>query len=111
MKTMVTQNQPWVLENNGRAAVTRGPLVYCAEEIDNPGYDQERFHVEASLPVRTEAIIEELDAGKPGIALRIGSRLLVPYYYWNNRGAGAMAVWLKQQTGPAETRKTVENTG
>lgn len=95
MPVELTRDDPRVLENKGRVAVTRGPLVYCAEEIDNPAYVREYFHAEASLSSQQEATIEAHAEGMPGIVVRFGNRVLVPYFYWNNRGAGAMAVWLK----------------
>src|SRR5919205_121063 len=30
---------PYVTENRGRVAIMRGPLLYCVEEADNPGFD------------------------------------------------------------------------
>ncbi len=87
-------DDPRVLENAGRAALTRGPLVYCAEEGDNPGLVREYFHAEAALP-RAEARAEIGQGGLPEIVIKAGGMKLVPYYYWNNRGPGAMAVWLK----------------
>jgi DUF1680 family protein len=83
-----------VMENAGRAAFTRGPLVYCAEEIDNPGYVSEYFHAEVSEGNQEPSVGS--DPSNSGITtINIGECTLVPYFYWNNRGSGAMAVWLK----------------
>src|SRR5215213_8991297 len=30
---------PYVVENAGRVALMRGPLLYCVEQVDNPGLD------------------------------------------------------------------------
>lgn len=88
------RDDPRVQENAGRAAMTRGPMVYCAEEVDNPGYVREYFHAEAVLP---DAPAEPVPGSEPAcqVLLKAGERTLVPYFYWNNRGRGAMAVWLK----------------
>ena len=40
---------PEVSENIGKTAVTRGPLVYCAEEVDNAGPVQQLY-----LGIRTK---------------------------------------------------------
>ena len=41
---------PRVSETNGRVAIGRGPLVYCAEEFDNPDLlPSEYFHCDLSL--------------------------------------------------------------
>lgn len=89
-------DDPRVLENAGRAALTRGPLVYCAEEIDNQGFVREYFHAEADLPHEDASVLENTDR-LPGFAVRIGKRKLIPYFCWNNRGPGAMAVWMKEE--------------
>ena len=46
---------PQVEANQYRVAVTRGPLVYCAEEIDNPGCKVQRFFLpDAASAARDE---------------------------------------------------------
>lgn len=88
--------------NRGRLAVTRGPLVYCAEQADNdvePG-----FKISAQQPLESAAITS-IDGGplqdirQIGIAASAagGTRTtvrLVPYYAWANRGEGWMTVWM-----------------
>lgn len=81
---------PRVRGSRGRAAIARGPLVYCAEAADNPGLDLDSAVVDppglASKPHPDfpEALSLE------GEGLR-----LVPYYLWGNRGANAMRVFLR----------------
>ena len=97
----------------GRAAIMRGPLVYCLEEADNGKYL-------AELTVDTDAGLTEEKKSELGgyVALKArGSRtqvpdtdklyttycasrestelVAVPYYLWNNRGTGEMQVWIK----------------
>ncbi|HSK69283.1 MAG TPA: beta-L-arabinofuranosidase domain-containing protein [Candidatus Limnocylindria bacterium] len=110
-----------VLENRGRAAVARGPVVYCAEEADNPGFVREYFHAEADLRAEGPRRIPgaeffahpHREDGAPGkepdtsalmpeavrVALDVWGRRLIPYFAWDNRGPGAMAVWLKDRAG------------
>ncbi len=86
-----------VKDDLGRVAVERGPLVYCAEWIDNaddlPSYsiaDDPDFKVVDAPDV--VGGIKKITAAtdKP-------SRLtLVPYYAWNHRGIGKMQVWIKK---------------
>ena len=33
------ESHPYVAENAGRVALMRGPLLYCVEQVDNPGLD------------------------------------------------------------------------
>jgi DUF1680 family protein len=92
--------------NRGRVALTRGPLVYCAEAVDN------EEHVDNYLAPSTEELtharVEPLTIGEHTTrAVTVASRALnaagklvaaplklVPYYAWNNRGVGSMVVWL-----------------
>ncbi len=93
--------------NRDRLAVTRGPLVYCAEQADNQNREVQRFYIPeptcgdeveehvvqdgplkgihaASLPAR------EVVAG----GARPATLKMVPYYAWNNRGQDSMIVWI-----------------
>ncbi|MHC5058195.1 MAG: glycoside hydrolase family 127 protein [Planctomycetota bacterium] len=92
--------------NVGRVAVTRGPLVYCAEETDNGGPVARLVLPDAPEPssVTTSAIAEGPLAGVVKVALpsaeltgdgqRDATITLVPYYAWCNRGEKSMVVWL-----------------
>jgi DUF1680 family protein len=92
--------------DRGRIAVTRGPLVYCAEGVDNGGPVQ-RISIER-LPDRSAISTEAIDSGVlqnvvkvsfPSNELRAGESrthqlTMIPYYAWNNRGNGSMIVWI-----------------
>ena len=84
-----------VIEDRGRVAVARGPIVYCAEECDNPGFVSEYFPAEISLGDDEARLFapEGLPGGTVGVD--IGGVKLIPYALWDNRAPGAMAVWLK----------------
>ena len=81
-----------VAGNRGRAAVERGPLVYCAEGADNGG-----TALELTLP-DAAVLTAEHDAGLLGGVTKIrgGGITLIPYYAWSHRGAGEMNVWLQR---------------
>ena len=88
---------PRVPEDRGRVAVMRGPVVFCAEEVDNPGIPTEYFHADAALgrDEPLEAYFRaELFGGVP--AIRAGRLELIPYCLWDNREAGGMAVWFRE---------------
>ena len=88
---------PRVLEDAGRVAIMRGPVVYCAEEADNPGMPTEYFHAEAALPREaplSETFRPDLLGGVT--VIQAGSLTLIPYCVWDNRTPGGMAVWLKE---------------
>ncbi len=79
---------------SGLFAVQYGPLVYCAEEIDN----QEDVLV-AEVDVNTKFSAVYIPELLGGVNMLEGSDLnLVPYYAWANRGAGKMNVWFNAKT-------------
>ena len=85
-----------VKEDEGRVALQRGPLVYALEAIDNGGHALDLvIPRDAALRSRFRA---DLLNGVQVISGE-GSRpfVAIPYYAWNNRGAGEMAVWIKEK--------------
>jgi DUF1680 family protein len=106
---------PRVRDNLGRAALTYGPLVYCAEQHDL-GYAPQLFSadVEAEVSEAREKILEGVttltvegmcevelfidslygDAGTTDV--REATAKFVPYYTWCNRGANNMQVWVRK---------------
>lgn len=95
-----------VTADRGHIAVERGPLVYCAETADN---DFDIFHF--TMPAKPVFNMENrptlinginvlttegqvLDADATGkITANKAVLTLIPYYAWNHRGKGKMAVW------------------
>jgi DUF1680 family protein len=82
-----------VKEDAGRIAVQRGPLVYCAEGIDNGGRaiglaisDGEKFRPEFKPDFLKGVVVLKGGAARSEITL-------IPYYAWANRGPGEMEVW------------------
>lgn len=105
MPVRVTECHPAVEANRNRIALTRGPLVLCAEGVDNGGATQ-RFFFE-NPPETSSAVVSEksIDAGSfvqatiPANAISADGQVeqvelvLTPYYAWNNRGVSSMNVW------------------
>ncbi|MCD7976714.1 MAG: glycoside hydrolase family 127 protein [Tannerellaceae bacterium] len=93
-----------VQADRGKIAVTSGPLVYCAEGIDNEG-DVNRYVLTASTHPEVSTIREGVLQGISSIrniparymdskgAFSSVSLTLVPYYAWNNRGVSTMNIW------------------
>jgi len=81
----------------GRVALERGPLVYCAEGVDNGGRART-----LALAADVELVAEhrkDLLGGVTVIRARqaVGSNeqiTAIPYYAWSNRGDGEMCIWL-----------------
>lgn len=117
---MVASN-PRVQDDRGRVAVERGPLVYCIEQLDQPGVasladlaltsgaDQsfrearkdllggvvvlEHAGVYFDRPLSGEPLYQAADkaAAKVGRPVSVS---LIPYYAWANRAPSAMQVWI-----------------
>lgn len=92
----VTANER-VTDDQGKVALEYGPLVYCAEEIDN---DDQLLKV--SIPDNSKFGIGNNEGFPDGVHPITGiNRLknkdykltLIPYYAWSNRGVGKMEVW------------------
>lgn len=111
---------PRVAANEGRVAVARGPLVYCAEGYDNGGRAR-NFVLPADEPLHLAAGDEGSEALVHVVARaqRISSRKfervelaedepldLVPYFTWANRDAGEMQLWLAEDARAAEVHGT-----
>lgn len=97
-----------VKADNDRVAVTRGPLVYCAEGVDN-SEDVNRYYltkVSADAKVQRDdtGILKGIDLIKNVSAdyidvkgnIHQASLNLIPYYAWNNRGVSTMNIWFAE---------------
>ena len=116
---------PYVAENTGRIALMRGPILYCVEQVDNPGVDVR----DIVLPVESDFFTERHPDLLGGVTIlrtraevippQVGWRdrlyrterprtdgprgtdatriTAVPYYAWANREPGAMQVWLRSR--------------
>lgn len=82
----------------GKIVLTRGPLVYCLESVDNTEVDV--FNVELDPDTIKPQFIESLLGGIWTIkAFSTKGELLtfIPYYLWGNRGASSMTVFLRMK--------------
>jgi len=83
-----------VTENTGKAAIQRGPILYAVEAIDNGGSVKDlKIPLETNLSAAFKA---DMLNGVDVITGKVGDRTVtaIPYYAWNNRGKGEMAVWV-----------------
>lgn len=117
MPILLQRGHPMVRATIGKAAVQRGPLVYCLEEADNGKHlHQITLNARAQPEIRfvsellggiqvirceAERVVDdgwsEHDLYKPGGLLKtqMTEAVFIPYYAWANRGAGEMAVWVR----------------
>ncbi len=83
--------------DSGKAAVQRGPLVYCAEAVDNNG---ETLSLSISEnPAFMERFEKDILQGIVLLDIKSGNSAmtLIPYYAWANRKVGEMKVWFPVQ--------------
>jgi uncharacterized protein len=103
-----------VAGNRGRVAISRGPLIYCAEEVDNGGHlDRFAIHPEKGVELKREdsELGEIVSLSVEGSKEELEDRSLyslnapgtvpceikmIPYYAWDNRAPGEMLVWLRR---------------
>lgn len=111
---------PNVYENLGRIALMRGPILYCFEAVDNPGFDVWDLMIPEGTALKTEympnllggvVIIKGIgyfknskwferslyiDSDSKKDTLRRVEFTAIPYYAWGNRKSGPMTVWTRE---------------
>jgi DUF1680 family protein len=103
IKTIISNEK--VKADVGKAAIQRGPIVYCAEAVDN-GSDVLDLHVDENVPMEA-AFKKELLHGvtvltgkgwvNSGNTKKEQSVQLIPYCVWNHRTISEMTVWLPDE--------------
>jgi len=92
------QSHENVQGNQSKVALQRGPVVYCFEGVDN----EDRV-LDRSLPDDSSLETEWLPNLLGGlVVIKSGADdktplTAIPYYAWAHRGAGEMAVWIRQE--------------
>ena len=100
-----------VRENLSKVALQRGPLVYCAEWIDNFGMagniilpDDVKFEtthrkdlLNGVTVLTTEAIALEIDETGKKVTTVKRPFTAIPYYAWAHRGEGEMTIWFPEK--------------
>jgi uncharacterized protein len=94
---------PRVTADVGRVAITRGPLVYCFEAVDNGGRVKD-IVLARDAKFTTESRKDLLGGVTVVQAVAADGRKVtaVPYYSWDHRAPGEMAVWVRQEGKPAD---------
>jgi DUF1680 family protein len=115
---------PRLLENTGRVAIMRGPLVYCVEGVDHPQVDLDSLVVPRDatftiadrpallggiVALATTATIEPIAANWGDCLYQTVERVparhplaapasmtAIPYFAWANRDPGPMRIWLRR---------------
>ncbi len=122
MPVRLIECHPYVQENTCHTAVMRGPLLYCLEQVDNPGVELRDILLPANVRfssefedgllggvvvLRAQAHTVPLDEGWDNHLYRTLSPAprdsrsqtveiaAIPYHAWANRDPGPMRVWLR----------------
>jgi DUF1680 family protein len=116
MTPQFIQSNSRVSYNEGYMAVTRGPVVYCIEEIDNGKFlgqirvlvneEKSEFpdnQFDGAIKLKLKGVRKKISKDEKlysplSIEEEETDIVLIPYYLWNNRGEGEMRVWLNYQT-------------
>lgn len=116
MDADIVEGNPRITAICGRAAVARGPLVYCAEGIDQKDRLLRDIRIKSGVPfevsmeeicetklpvLRTKAWarepFEQLYTRKPSKEQEIELKL-IPYFAWANRKVSEMTTWFLEKT-------------
>ncbi len=105
-----------VVENRGKVALERGPLVYCIEGID---HDEQMKNLFLTDDVKLTAVerpdllnglvaitgiaqVLQYDDGGKDPSSKAQPLTAIPYYAWAHREPGKMAVWLARSKDTAQ---------
>ncbi|HIE08348.1 MAG TPA: glycoside hydrolase family 127 protein [Armatimonadetes bacterium] len=109
---------PRALMLKGMTAIRRGPIIFCLEGVDNPGFDVWDLYIrpDAKLEaefvpdllggvvvVRGEGLVPDMSGWKGRLYVPVREAALpqkrvqftaIPYFAWANREACPMTVWI-----------------
>ena len=91
-----------VRDDRNKVALTRGPLVYCAEWPDHGGsvFDLRIPDTSDLIPEKRPQLLGGVVVIQGNIMNRSGQKTrlcAIPYYAWSHRGPGEMAVWIDRE--------------
>ena len=100
----------------GKVAIQRGPIIYCAEWIDNEGraanivlpataifsVKHEPTLLNGVTVLRSEATALITDSVSNTVKTVKQDFVAIPYYAWANRGKGEMMVWFPESIRDVE---------
>lgn len=106
-----------VSADRGRVAITRGPLLYCTEGVDNEE-NIFSFYIDDTSGGTTTHIDSGILSGIDQITIPAHSvskegiqdlaLTMIPYYAWNNRGTSPMLVWIPESETLARNNCYIE---
>jgi uncharacterized protein len=126
MPVRTIASHPYALENTGRVALMRGPLLYCLEGVDHPDVDlrdvvvpvdsqayssifepdllegvqviQTEAKIQPPAPAWTDNLYRPVPSDEGAAQPEQTMKIIaIPYFAWGNRETGTMQVWLRHQ--------------
>lgn len=119
MPVQMVHSNPRVRENLGKAAIMRGPIVYCLEEEDNGpnlqqiklpqeprfSYQYEKDLLGGIVVIKSDGWILDSQSWNSDSLYDFYAKetytekalTWIPYYAWANRNCGEMQVWTKTE--------------
>lgn len=105
-----------LVDNRGKVALQRGPILYCAEWVDNQdqisnlilpdGVKLRTFHAQDKLggiiSILGETTAVKINNDGSNISLAPQKFEAIPYYAWAHRGEGEMQVWIPRRISRVE---------
>ncbi|MGB8215663.1 MAG: beta-L-arabinofuranosidase domain-containing protein [Anaerolineales bacterium] len=92
---LLRRASPRLRGHKGKSALTRGPLVYCLESVDNPDIDifKSKIDPNSIRALPTPALLGGIWSlcGKTTDGKDFTA---IPYHLWANRGESKMTVWI-----------------
>lgn len=105
MEIMKVKADPKVEADLGKVALQHGPLIYCAEQIDQGTEDLDNFMLDDHSPLVYDTIpgapggiraMEGMESLESSVGRGKADFRAIPYYSWANRGKSAMKVWFPE---------------
>ena len=109
MPVVLMESNPNITQNSGKVCVMRGPVVFCAERVDNPSavhslYIDKNLQADIAFDPLFNTNMLTIDGFIKNESDRLYKRLdtdftpakikLIPYFAFANRGPSEMMVWM-----------------
>lgn len=109
MPVVLMESNANIIQNSGKVCIMRGPVVFCAERVDNvtdihslyinknlnadisfdPLFGTNTLTIDGFIKEKSEKLYKKLDSDFTPTKIK-----LIPYFGFANRGASEMMVWM-----------------
>ena len=98
MPIYLRRASPRLHGHKNKVALTRGPLVYCLESLDNPDLDIFKIQIipDSLMAMHSSSLLGDIWTlcGKTKDGRKFTA---IPYQLWANRGESQMTVWINSE--------------